>query len=361
MKYLNALNQIEGMGPKKMKQLISFFETGEKIWQATLKELLLSGVTEAYCQKIVEQRTQIDPDQEWQKLEKENVFALTMKDAAFPKLLKEIPDCPYLIYMKGDAACLDLPQVAIVGSRKLTSYGKTVAQSLAKDLARSGVCVVSGLAFGIDTCAHEGALETYGKTIAVLGNGLGTSVIAPHSQPLAQEILKAGGLLLSEFPIFMHASVSTFPMRNRIMAGMSLGTLVIEAADKSGSLITANLALDYNREVFAVPGPITSAQSYGTNKLIKEGAKLVTNADDIINELRLDEPKIEQVLAKKVSLPQLTEDEEKIYSLLSHESIHIDRITKLTKLDTSSVSSILAMLEIKNIVKNIGGQNYTRF
>lgn len=358
MKYLNALNTISGLGCQKMKLLMSFFENSQQVWQASHGELLKSGIGEAIAQKIVEQRPLIDIDIEWAKLEKENILAISLEDPRYPALLKQIPDNPYLIYMKGDLSCLDLPLVAIVGSRKLTEYGERVASGFARDLANSDICVVSGLAFGIDAMAHLGALDAKGRTIAVLGNSLDSESIHPRANfQLSEEIIRNGGLLISEFPVKTSANVGTFPARNRIMAGMSLGTLVVEAAEKSGSLITANLALDYNREVFAVPGPIFSPQSTGTHHLIKAGAKLVTCASDVLSELRLE--KMTPLVRAKVIL-ELTAEEKKVYSTVSHENLHIDRIAKLTKLETSTISSILAILEIKGAVRNVGGQNYIK-
>ena len=358
MKYFNALNTIYGLGGKKMKVLANTFGTSEKIWQASFRELAATGIGEKICRKIVDQRPGIDPELEWNKLQKEHILILSEKDADYPPLLRQIPDNPYLIYMKGDLACLKRPLVAVVGSRKLTAYGMQAARGLAHDLAKRGICVVSGLAFGIDACAHNGALVAKGKTIAVLGNSLDDASIAPRSNfNLAEDILANGGLLISEFPVPTSANTFTFPARNRIMAGMSLGTLVIEAAEKSGSLITANLALDYNREVFAVPGSIFSPQSTGTHKLIKAGAKLVCCADDIIVELKLAPTAPQE---KKTFDFELSKDETTIYNILSHESIHIDIITKLTKLDTSTIASTLVMLEIKGAIKDVGGQNYIK-
>jgi DNA processing protein len=358
MKYFNALNTIYGLGAKKMKLLANFFENSQLIWQASYQELLDSGIGEAMAQKIAAERTQIDVEEQWEKLQREDIMIFSLEDAHYPALLKQIPDNPYLIYMKGDLKCLDLPLVAIVGSRKLTEYGKLATRGFARDLAKSGICVVSGLAFGVDAMAHLGALEVKGRTIAVLGNSLDATSIYPRSNfQLSQNIIENGGLLISEFPIKTSAEKWTFPMRNRIMAGMSLGTLVIEAAEKSGSLITANLALDYNREVFALPGSIFSPQSIGTHLLIKAGAKLTTCADDILSELRLNNTS--KIIQESVLL-ELTKDEKNVHSILSHESIHIDRIAKLTKLETSTVSSILAILEIKGAIRNTGGQNYIK-
>lgn len=358
MKYLNALNKIDGLGCKKLKQLINFFGSSEKVWTASQIELEKSGIGESVAEKIVTQRPNINPDEEWVKIEKENILVFSIQDENYPALLKQIPDSPYIIYMRGNLDCLNMPMVAIVGSRKLTAYGNQVARSFARDLANNGICVVSGLAFGVDACAHLGALDAKGKTIAILGNSLDNASIGPRSNfQLAQEILENGGLLISEFPIETKGAVWTFPSRNRIMAGMSIGTLVVEAAEKSGSLITANLALDYNREVFAVPGPIFSPQSVGTHKLIKSGAKLVASVADILEELKIEQNV--ELTKQKMDL-ELTEEEKTILSVLSHEREYIDRITKMTKLETATVSSTLSMLEIKGLVKNIGGQNYIK-
>lgn len=358
MKYLNALNKIDGLGCKKLKMLMNFFGSAEKVWKASFAELKESGIGESVTEKVVAARPNIDPDKEWETMKKENVLAFTIQDDEYPVLLKQIPDSPYIIYMKGNLECLNLPLVAIVGSRKLTAYGEQVARGFARDLANSGICVVSGLAFGVDAAAHLGALDAKGKTIAVLGNSLDDASIGPHSNfQLSREILENDGLLISEFPIKTAGAVWTFPSRNRIMAGMSLGTLVVEAAMKSGSLITANLALDYNRDVYAIPGPITSPQSEGTNALIKAGAKMVTSCADILEELKIGQ--VSQIVTSKAPI-ELSDDEEKVHSVLSHEATHIDRIGKLTKLETATVSGVLAILEIKGLVKNIGGQNYIR-
>ena len=358
MKYYNALNTIDGLGAKKMHKLVEYFASSNKIWNASLSQLIASGIGESLAQIIVRSRPLINPEEEWNKLEKENILIFCKNDPEYPELLKQIPDNPFLIYMKGNLDCLKFPLVAVVGSRKITNYGIQVARGLSRDLAASGICVVSGLAFGVDAASHSGALSAKGKTIAVMGNSLDNAHIYPRSNfNLSQDILNGGGLLVSEFPVPTKPNKGTFPARNRIMAGMSLGTLVIEAAEKSGSLITANLALDYNRDVFAVPGSIFSPQSTGTHKLIKEGAKLVCCAEDILSELKLN---LATIVEERIGNIELSESEEKICKTLSHESLHIDIIAKLTKLDTSTISSSLAMLEIKGAIKNAGGQNYIR-
>ncbi len=337
---------------------MNFFDSAEDVWKADFSILLKSGIGEKFAQRIIEQRGTINPDEEWIKLEKENVTMLSLKDENYPSLLGQIPDCPYALYTKGNLDCLKMPLVAIVGSRKLTDYGRRAAFGFAKDLAKNGVCVVSGLAFGIDACSHRGALDARGKTIAVLGNSLDAASIAPRTNfELSEEIVENDGLLISEFSIETSAGIWTFPARNRIMAGMSLGTLVIEAARESGSLITANLALDYNREVFAVPGSIFSPQSEGANMLIKSGAKLVSSCKDVLEELKLDQ--IAQNQEEKFT-GELSQEEKNVLDALSHEEMHVDIIIKLTKLETSAVSSTLSLLEIKGLIKNIGGQNYIK-
>lgn len=361
MEYLNALYGIPGLGNHKMQLLFDHFGSGKAIWEASLDQLRLAGIPESLATTIIEARPHLNPAEALKSITSEGIALITQNDLHYPPLLKEIHNPPFLLYARGNCDCLKLPLLAIVGSRKLTSYGKQVAYSLAKDLARAGICVVSGLAFGIDATAHRGALDAQGKTIAILGNSVDTASIYPQSHHnLAAEIIASGGMVMSEFPIPTRASTGTFPARNRIMAGMSLGTIVIEAAEKSGSLITANFAVEYNRDVFAVPGSIFSQQSAGCNQLIKRGAKLVTCAQDILEEIGIV---IENYIQKENSTSshlQLSPEENLILSVLSPEPAHIDIIIKATKLETSTISSALAILEIKGAVKDIGGQNYIR-
>ncbi len=359
MKYLNALNKIQGLGSQKMRALLSYFGEPENIWQADFNTLLASKVGEKIAEKICEQRKIIDPDAEWKKMQKENVKMITFPSPNYPALLKETSNPPYIIYMKSNDETLDLnarPMISIVGSRKYTSYGAQAASSFAKDLAGAGVTVVSGMAIGIDAIAHRGALDGGGKTIAVLGGSLDDANIYPRVNfNLAREIME-NGALISDYPIETPAGLpGNFPARNRIIAGLSLGTLVVEAGEESGTLITASCALEYNREVFSVPGSIFSPQSAGTNNLLRQGAKIATGVKDILEELNLNEGR-----EKTSPLPKIPEnkEEEILLKYLSGDPIHIDNISKLSKLGAVSVSSTLALMEIKGWVKNIGGQNY---
>jgi DNA processing protein len=321
-----------------------------------MESVAVSGVGESLSAKIFSQKKEIDPQKEWDILEKENIRIITETEEEYPRLLKEIPSAPYIIYMKGETD-LNAPMISIVGSRKHTDYGSQVAYAFAKDLAKSGITVVSGMAYGIDSLTHRGAIDADGKTIAVLGNSLDDKSIYPSSNfNLSREIM-ANGCLLSDFPVETHASIGTFPARNRIVAGLSMGTLVIEAGEKSGTLITSNLALEFNRDVFAVPGSIFSPQSQGTNQLIKSGAKTVTSVKDILEELDFGE------VQEKPLVPARTpesKEEEIILHILSTDPIHIDNISKLSKLGTVMVSSTLSLMEIKGWVRNIGGQNYIK-
>lgn len=357
MLYLNALNKISGVGPQKLKILLSYFKNGEEIYSAPLSELVKSGISEKLALNIITERNKINPEEEWIKLEKENIRAISFYEDSYPAPLKEIPSAPQILYVKGEFDFNSSPMIAIVGSRKYSSYGQQVATSIAHDLAKAGITVVSGMALGIDTFAHRGALEGGGKTLAVLGSSLEDRNIGPRVNFNLSRHIIGNGALVSDYPLGTQASPQTFPARNRLMAGLTVGTVVIEAAPLSGTLITAGMALDFNREVFAVPGNIFSPSSQGTNQLIKSGAKIVTSVNDILEELNI--AKFQEKKTVREFIPA-SKEEEIIVKMLSHEPTHIDRIIKLSKMNTSGVSSILIILEMKGIVKDIGGQNYIR-
>jgi DNA processing protein len=355
LKFLNALNKINGIGPQKMKMLIGFFGTAENAWKADASELAQSGIGETLSQKIIEEREKINPDEEWALLEKENINILTAGDENYPRLLREISSPPYILYVKGQINIFNDPALAVVGSRKYTAYGKQAAENFSRELARAGLTIVSGLALGIDGFAHRAALEAGGKTIAFLASSLEDNNIGPRTNYELSRLIIESGALVSEYPAGITSNPGNFPARNRLMAGMTLGTLVIEAARESGSLITSNHAVEFNREVFAVPGSIYSPQSEGANNLIKAGAKLSASAKDILEELNLE--KLKMAAEVKRTIPA-TPEEEKILKNLTHEPTHIDNVAKLTKLEASAISSTLAIMEMKGMVKNIGGQNY---
>jgi DNA processing protein len=355
MKYLNALNKISGIGPQRIKMLMAFFSEPEQIWKAGLEALRESRIGDKMAEKLFLEKKSINPDFEWEKMQKENIRLITISQPEYPDLLKEIDNPPYILYMKGSLDINACPCVAIVGSRKYTAYGAQIARSFAGDLSRSGLTVVSGMAIGIDSFAHRGALDENEKTIAVLGNSLDDKNIYPRINfNLAREISQSGALI-SEYSVETKAGELTFPARNRIIAGLTLGTLVVEAGEKSGALITAQMALDYNREVFSVPGSIFSPASTGTNELIKKGAKTVTSVRDILEELDLKQEGLKNKIAPKIPT---TKEEDILLKIISADPLHIDNISKLSKLQIATVASLLSVMEIKGWAKNIGGQNY---
>lgn len=354
-KYINALNLIPGVGTQTLKKLVTFPSGPEAVWKASFLEIKSCGLGDKLTERIIAERKNIIPEQEWSRLEKENIFLLTPESPYYPCLLKEIADYPYILYAKGRLETLNSPSISLVGARRYTSYGEQAALSFSRDLADAGLTIVSGMAFGIDTFCHQGAISKNGLTIAVLGNGLDDANIHPRSNfNLSREILEKG-ILISEYPPGTPAGPLTFPARNRIIAGISSATLVIEASSKSGALITARMALEYGREVLAIPGSIFSSQSLGTNDLIKKGAKTVTNITDVLEELAFNICNKNET--KKPPQPE-TEEEKVLLGILSANPIHIDNIAKISKLKTSEVGSALAIMEIKGWIKNIGGQNY---
>ncbi len=356
-KYWIAFSQFAKIGPNRFKKLYTYFPSLKEAWQASLLELQRSGLEENIAQELIIKRQEIDPDIELEKLQKENIQAVTILDENYPKILQEIFNPPALLYIKGDIKNLNNKfNLAIVGTRKISTYGQRVTPEIVKPLVQNGFAIVSGLALGIDALAHQSALEAQGKTIAVLGSGLDKKSIYPYSNRyLAQNILENQGTIISEFPIGTLPLKHNFPTRNRIIAGLSLGTLVIEAAESSGALITAYCSLEQNREVFAVPGPLYNRQSLGTNKLIQKGAKLVTSHHDILEELNLQE--IKNYITNQKILPE-TDEEKKIIEYLNQEPTHVDQIIKKSELPTSQVVSTLSLMEMKGLIKNLGGQNY---
>ena len=357
MKYLNALNKISGVGPKKLQRLLSFFGSGENIWQASLSDLEKSGIGPALAEKINHERINLNPQTEWEILEKESIEVIDKNHPHYPLLLKETANPPFLLYIRRKNCSWNpnsAPMIAIIGSRKYTAYGSQVAAMFAHDLAQAGFTIVSGMALGIDGIAHENALLSGGQTIAILGSSLDNNHIYPRAHfNLSQRIME-NGALISDYPCPTQASQLTFPARNRLIAGMSLATLVVEANAQSGTLITANFALEENREVLAVPGSIFSEQSQGTHELIKKGAALVRNVGDVLEVMNFSQDK---TIPKTVYVPE-TSEETLLLKFLSREPIHIDNLIKLSTLGTASALSTLAMMEMKGWVKNIGGQRY---
>ncbi len=354
-KYYNAFNFIPQIGPVRFRKLISHFKSMEDAWNAGASEFYGAGIEENIIEKILASRKNIFVDQEFEKLEKENIKILTITDDQYPTLLKEIHSAPAVLYYKGEIKKDDL-SIAIVGSRKVSMYGQQVASQLANELSKAGLVIISGMAYGIDSIAHRECVKLKNRAIAVLGGGINVSSIYPSiNRKMAEEII-SNGAIISEYPIGTPPLKQHFPARNRILSGLSLGVLIIESAERSGTLITARFALEQNREVFAVPGNIYSKTSEGTNNLIKLGAKLVTKTEDILEELNL-ESAVEIKKAREI-IPDNEEEKIILENLSPDEPIQIDKLAKIIAMNTSALSSLLTLMEIKGKVKNVGGMRY---
>jgi DNA processing protein len=367
LKYWLAWNKVKEIGPIRFSNLMKSFSSLEEAWHnSTNKKNIMKilHVGQDTWERIELEKQKIDPDNELLLLEKMKVNVVTIKEDTYPVLLKNIYDPPPVIYYRGDFVEIMRRKkgIAIVGSRKATYYGRKVAREISLELASRGYIIISGLARGIDTNAHLGALEVGKETIAVLGCGI-DRIYPAENRSLAYRIIKDGAII-SEFPIYTKPEKSNFPRRNRIISGLTLGTLVVEAANRSGALITTDFALDQGREVFAIPGSIHSFLSMGCHDLIKQGAKLVNNFQDIIEELEEKSDSVEEKDAigekDKILTEDLTDFEKNFLKYISIEPLHIDEITDLTQLPPAKVNETLLSLELKNIIREIEGKRYIR-
>ena len=346
------LVSISGLGSGKIQRLLKIFQSPNKIFRSTKFELSdLSFLSENVIKEIVENSDNEFVENQLQMLGKHNVRLISILDEEYPDLLKFIYAPPIFLYIKGKILPNDNNAIAIVGTRKASNYGKLSTQKIASEIAKSGFTIISGLAYGIDGCAHNAALNVGGRTIAVFGTGLET--VYPSSHRNLAERIAQNGALISEFPMGTKIETWNFPTRNRIISGMSKGTLVIEGGKKSGALLTAKMALDQNREVFAIPGNINSKNSEGPNYLIKLGAKIVTKASDILEEYQVQM----QVDTEKIT-PKMNKNEEKIYKLLqqNEKNLNLDKMVEISNFSPAQLSVMLFNMEMKGIVKR-GAQN----
>jgi len=353
IKYWVGFSLIPGIGRVKFTQLENYFGSLEAAWQAAPVDLKHSGLDTSSIHAITSWRPKISLEAEMEKLDHYGVKALTCHDPDYPSRLKEIYDYPPLLYVRGSLLPEDEWCLAVVGTRRATVYGRQVTEEIVADLARSKITIVSGLARGIDSVAHHSALDTGGRSLAVFACGLDT-VYPSENANLARSIIQQGALI-SEYPLGTRPRAENFPRRNRIMSGLSLGVLIIEAGETSGAMITARLALEQNREVFAIPGSILSPVSRGTNHLIQEGAKLVRDYTDILEELNL--MAVAHQIEMKEVLPS-SDTESLLLKQLCAEPTHIDEVCRSSGLPVSTVSSTLAMMELKGLVKQVGTMNY---
>lgn len=356
--YWVAWARVPGIGPARMRMLLGACGSLRAAWNARSIDLRAAGLDERTTQSAIQAFGEIDPAREWERIEKAGISVLTWEDEEYPERLRAIASAPTLLYLRGSITPEDAIAVAIVGTRRATTYGREVTHRLATDLAALGVTVISGLAKGIDGIAHDRTLAAGGRTVAVLGHGLHT-IYPPEHKSLATRITE-GGALVSEYPLGARIDPANFPARNRIISGLALGVIIVEADRKSGAMITADFAADQGREVFAVPGSILSPMSAGCNALIRDGARLVTGVDDILAELRLDIRREQH--ATQQALPTLpgVPGAEALLGALSADPCHIDDLCRACGLPISDVNGLLVQLQLTGAVRPAGPQLYVR-
>lgn len=356
--FLNAINCIPGIGYGTLRTIEEIFNGDfEAGFNASESRFSVIGLRNQEIVSFSEGRKKINPEKEWLKLKNEGIKMIVSDEPEFPKLLKQIPAAPLFFYLRGELKKEDDFTFGIVGTRLATGYGKEIAHTIGFKLAQTGLTIASGMAVGIDAEAHRGAISAGGRTIAVVASGLDEKSLFPQENLGLARKIAVQGALISEYPIAMKADREKFVARNRIISGLSRGVLVVEAPLRSGALITAKHALEQNREVFAVPGNISSRMSFGTNLLIKQGAALVTRAEDIFQELNL---KFDLASALTKSFKAANETEEKIFSILdgNGEAKHIDDIAGLSGLGVQNVNAALTAMEMKGIIKNLGNGQF---
>lgn len=354
--YLAALCAFTYFGPARVRLLLNFFGSAKKAWSANSTLLQELGLNEKVVESFVKHRQNFAGDGYFNRLKKYSINFTTDRDGNYPENLGGIDGAPPVLYYIGKLTASNANAVAIVGSRKMSSYGREVAEKFAAELASLGITIVSGLALGIDAIAHRATIAVSGKGIVVLASGLDT--ISPlTNQWVAREIIKKGGAIVSEYPLGQPPFRTSFPSRNRIISGLSKAVVVIEGLAKSGTLLTASAAAEQGRSVFAVPGQITSPLSAAPNYLIQNGAKLATSVRDILNDLDL-QLKVDLEEVKKV-FPE-GKNEEKLLEILTNEALHLDEVARISGLAVSEISARLTVMELKGIVKNVGNGVYKK-
>lgn len=352
--YWVAFSLLPGIGTQRLRRVAEAFDDMERAWHAPVDELVAIGLDLPVARAAVAARPSVDVAGTMARIARAAVTVHTLADSTYPARLAEIYDAPPVLYTRGESAPQDEWAVAVVGTRNVSAYGREVTHRLVTELARQNVTIVSGLARGVDGLAHRAALEAGGRTLAVFACGVDV-IYPPEHRRLAEEIAQ-GGMLLSEYPVGAQPEAGNFPARNRIISGLSMGTIVVEAGEKSGALITAQRALEQNREVFAVPGNIYAPKSLGSNRLIRDSAaKLILEAADVLAELQLQ--MVPQQMEMRRLLPE-NATESCLIGLLGAEPRHIDELTRQSGLGAAEVSSALAIMELKGLVRPVGGMQY---
>ncbi|MER3438938.1 MAG: DNA-protecting protein DprA [Chloroflexota bacterium] len=342
------------IGPMRIQRLLEAFGSLRAAWHAPVSQLR-AVLDERSVESLAQTRATLALEKEIERLDKLGVRVVTLADADYPPLLAQIPSPPPVLYVRGSLQPDDATAVAIVGTRRATAGGREIASRLARELAEAGVTIVSGLARGIDGVAHQAALDAGGRTLAVLGSGVNV-IYPPEHRQLAQRIVDAGALI-SDYPPDTQPDAVNFPPRNRIISGLSLGVVIVEAPEKSGALITCDFAADQGREVFVVPGSVLSHATQGSNRLLRDGARVVLSAEDVLEDLQLLRRR--EQTAVQQALP-MTDDERRVLALLTAEPQHIDDLAAAANLEISAASALLTMMELKGVVRNAGAQHYVR-
>ena len=354
--YRVALHRIYRLGSVRFRLLERFFPTLEEAWRADHATLCAAGLDARTASEVVRARGESDPDAELERIYRAGVTALAPSDPRYPSRLGEIADAPPLLYVKGTWRPEDEWGVAVVGTRRATAYGRQAAGELSRGLAANSVTIISGLARGIDTIAHHAAIESGGRTVAVIANGLDT-VYPPENARLSEQIAEHGAVI-TDYPLGTKPRAEFFPRRNRIMSGVALGTLIVEGDHDSGAMITARFALEQGREVFVVPGSIFSPQSRGPHSLLRDGATPVASAAEVLEALNLTMVGVQMDFGR--AMPPTDPDERALMAALSREPRHIDEVVRASGLAAATVSGTLALLELKGLVRDLGGMQYVR-
>jgi DNA processing protein len=351
--YWIGFNLVKGIGAVRFKALLDFFGDPARAWHAPTDALANAGLSQKIIENLVKVRNQVSLEVVWERIKSAGIEVLTWDDATYPSLLKEIEQPPPVLYIRGSLLSADQWAVAVVGTRRITSYGRQVAEEIAQVLAQSGITVVSGLAIGVDTLAHQSAIKAGGRTLAVLGSGV-DHIYPPTNRRLAEEVI-AHGALISDYPPGTTPDAANFPARNRIISGLSRAVIVVEAGETSGALITANFAAEQGRDVFAVPNSIYAPQSKGTNRLIQQGASPLLNPQDVLEMLNMT--MVVEHNAARVVLPT-DAVEAALFQVLGTEPIHVDELRAAANLPIEKVSAALTMMELKGMVRQVGGMQY---
>ncbi len=356
-----ALNMVPKMGPVRLRKLLDVFQTPERILTAKRGELrAIDGIGNEVAEQIAGWESSVDLPAELARIREFGAEVITAESPTYPRQLREIHAPPIVLYVWGELTERDQHAIGVIGSRRTSHYGAECAKKLSYQLAYSGLTIISGLARGIDTAAHQGAIAAKGRTVAVIGSGL-LNLYPPENAPLAEKIRDGNGAVVSEFSMTVEPDRQTFPMRNRIISGWSHGILVVEAGLNSGALITASQAIEQGRSVYAIPGHINAPTAHGSNRLIQQGAKLVMEAADILDDLQILLPEKQKIPATGARvLPEMSAEERRVYDAINPTETPIDHISTVADLPSATVSSVLLRLELKHLVKQLPGKYFVK-